>query len=121
MLLAAPLAARAECAADGKTSTLMSEGPVQVVVQPRPQPIEVGRPFELLLTLCPAQAELVRVDATMPAHRHGMNYRPSVHKEGEGRWRVEGLLWHMSGLWELQVHVKLQQQTYTLRQNVTLR
>ena len=67
------------------------------------------------------EAELVRVDATMPAHRHGMNYRPSVHNEGAGRWRVEGLLWHMSGLWELQVHVKLQQKTYTLRQNVTLR
>ncbi|HZM36011.1 MAG TPA: cytochrome c peroxidase [Burkholderiales bacterium] len=41
------------------------------------------------------------VDAHMPAHRHGMNYAPEVTSLGPGRWRAEGLLFHMPGNWEL--------------------
>ena len=36
----------------------------------------------------------------MPLHRHGMNYRPEVKALAPGRWRVEGLLFHMPGKWE---------------------
>ena len=36
-----------------------------------------------------------------PAHRHGMNYRPSISALGGGRFRAEGLLFHMPGRWEL--------------------
>ena len=85
-----------------------------------PAPIAVGRPFALLVSLCPAQARLLRVDATMPDHRHGMNYRPSVQDLGDGRWRVEGLLWHMSGRWELRLDLSLRDQTQVLRHDVTL-
>ena len=42
----------------------------------------------------------LRVDATMPEHRHGMNYRPSVRQVSPGRWRAEGLMFHMPGRWE---------------------
>jgi cytochrome c peroxidase len=43
----------------------------------------------------------LKVDAHMPAHRHGMNYAPKVTALGPGRWRAEGLLFHMPGRWEL--------------------
>jgi hypothetical protein len=43
----------------------------------------------------------VRVDARMPEHRHGMNYRPTITATGEGRYRAEGLMLHMAGKWEL--------------------
>jgi cytochrome c peroxidase len=43
----------------------------------------------------------LKVDAHMPAHRHGMNYAPKVTALGPGRWRAEGLLFHMPGKWEL--------------------
>jgi len=36
----------------------------------------------------------------MPEHRHGMNYRPEVKPLAPGRWRAEGLLFHMPGKWE---------------------
>jgi hypothetical protein len=36
----------------------------------------------------------------MPAHRHGMNYKTSVSGKGSGRYRVEGLMFHMPGHWE---------------------
>jgi hypothetical protein len=30
-----------------------------------------------------------------------MNYKPSVKPVGDGRYRVEGLMFHMPGQWEL--------------------
>ncbi len=68
-----------------------------------PEPIVAGRHFKLELQLCapagqPPGREL-RVDADMPAHRHGMNYRASLEALGDGRYRAEGLLFHMPGRW----------------------
>ena len=37
----------------------------------------------------------------MPKHRHGMNYRPVVKPLETGRFRVEGMMLHMAGRWEL--------------------
>jgi sugar lactone lactonase YvrE len=48
----------------------------------------------------PAAAHL-RVDGSMPAHRHGMNTEPVVTPLGGGRYEVKGLLLHMLGHWEL--------------------
>jgi len=61
--------------------------------------LRVGEHFALELAVCPAPDEL-RVDAWMPAHRHGMNYRPSILALGGGRYRAEGLMFHMPGRWE---------------------
>lgn len=82
--------------------------------------IEPSRHFSLQVRLCPAGAELLAVDATMPAHRHGMNYRPSLHPLGDGRWRVDGLLFHMSGAWELALDVRLGERRERLRQAIEL-
>jgi hypothetical protein len=65
-----------------------------------------SQPFALRLKLCPADARLLRVDATMPEHRHGMNYRASFKPLGEGVWQVQGLLWHMAGRWQLRLDVQ---------------
>lgn len=45
------------------------------------------------------------VDATMPAHGHGMNTVPQVFPYGDGTFRVDGLLFHMRGEWRLDVTV----------------
>jgi len=66
----------------------------------RAAPIRVGEHFALELAVCPPP-DAVRVDASMPAHRHGMNYRPSVVPLGGGRYRAEGLMLHMPGDWRL--------------------
>jgi hypothetical protein len=59
----------------------------------------VGGHFALELAVCPAP-ERLGVDAWMPDHRHGMNYRASVEDLGGGRYRATGLLFHMPGRWE---------------------
>ncbi|MFK7961810.1 MAG: hypothetical protein AB8G96_14945 [Phycisphaerales bacterium] len=40
------------------------------------------------------------VDARMPHHRHGMLVAPEVTRLGPGRFRVDGMMLHMSGYWE---------------------
>jgi hypothetical protein len=70
-----------------------------------PAPIVVGQHFVVDFAVCgrggaPAP-QAVRVDANMPEHRHGMNYRAGVIGIADGRYRAEGLLFHMPGRWEL--------------------
>lgn len=83
-------------------------------------PITIGRHFVIELQVCPADARLQRVDATMPEHRHGMNYRPSLKALGGGRWRAEGLMFHMAGRWELRFDVEAGGRSEQLRDVVTL-
>ena len=42
----------------------------------------------------------------MPEHKHGMNYRPTIVSLGSGRYRVEGMVFHMPGRWELAFDVR---------------
>jgi hypothetical protein len=83
-------------------------------------PIAVGRHFAIDVQVCPADAVLARVDATMPEHRHGMNYRPSVKRLGDGRWRVEGLMFHMPGRWALRLDVQAGGTTEQLLDTISL-
>lgn len=112
--------ALAGCEAPAGSSMAATDGPVQAWWSSQPAPIVVGEPFALLITLCPADARLLRVDASMPEHRHGMNYRATVEALGPGRWRAEGLLWHMSGHWELRLDVQWRDSEHHLRQSVQL-
>ena len=54
--------------------------------------------YEIVFAAVPAP---LAVDATMPEHRHGMNYRASVAPLRSGVWRADGLLFHMPGRWDL--------------------
>ena len=71
----------------------------------RPSPIAVGRHFAIEFAVCANDGtimpESVRVDAHMPEHKHGMNYKASIKPEAGGRYRAEGLMFHMPGRWEL--------------------
>lgn len=106
---AAPQArAQTPCGADlperGR-QTLQAQG-YQVVLSPQVWPIPVGRHFGVDIAICPtagqAMPQTVRVDADMPAHRHGMNYRATVQPASggqAGRHTAQGLMFHMPGQW----------------------
>ncbi|MEY3142921.1 MAG: hypothetical protein RLY21_1414 [Planctomycetota bacterium] len=51
-----------------------------------------------------ADAE-VFVDAEMPHHGHGMNFVPTVKRQGGDTFLGEGLLFHMPGRWVLAIDV----------------
>jgi hypothetical protein len=76
---------------------------IVVVYRTTPPVIELGQHFTIEALICaddPA-AVLTRVDAEMPEHRHGMNYRPTLKSQGAGRYLAEGFLFHMPGRWQL--------------------
>lgn len=74
-----------------------------------PDPVTIGTHFVVDMAVCSrddaAAPADVRVDATMPEHRHGMNYRPTVTARAAGVYRAEGLLFHMPGRWDVSFDV----------------
>lgn len=83
-------------------------GGLTVVFAPRPWPVPVGQHFALDIAVCAAPGTPVptslRVDADMPAHRHGMNYKPTMQALGDGRFAAQGLMFHMPGRWRLRFY-----------------
>ena len=45
------------------------------------------------------------VSADMPAHSHGMNTKPETVKLAPGKYRIDGMLFHMAGEWVVMVDV----------------
>ena len=84
-----------------------------------PAKIAVGQPFVLELAACPkrgaAISERVNLDAHMPEHRHGMNYRTKVVALGVGRFHSEGWLFHMPGRWEFLFDLGGERLTHSVR------
>lgn len=74
-----------------------------------PPKIVIGSHFAMEVVVCARGAEAIdglQVDAVMPEHRHGMNYRPAAKALGGGRYRIEGMMFHMPGRWDLHFDVK---------------
>jgi hypothetical protein len=99
-------AAAGACGDDlGDRSRRIENAHYAVVFRTVPEPIEVGAHFSLDFSVCPRgdapEPRAVRVDAQMPEHRHGMNYRPVVVARGSGMYRADGFMFHMPGRWEL--------------------
>lgn len=116
-----PWAVHAGCPIPPDATASASAGPVQARWSTEPAQVQVGEPFVMRVELCPAAAKLLRVDATMPEHRHGMNYQPSVKPLGQGLWQVEGMVWHMAGRWELKLDTELNGVAHRLAPSVTLK
>ena len=110
----------AACPAPPAGASVMADGPVQAAWQAEAGAIAVGRPFAIIVLLCPADAQLQRVDASMPEHRHGMNYKTTVTSSGAGKYRAEGLMFHMPGRWEYIFEVRAAGATERLTTNVVL-
>jgi len=111
LLLAVSSPAWADCPLDlgHGTGTVIYSDQYMIALRPDPIRIEVGEPFALIMNVCTKAgepAELVHVDVTMPEHKHGMNYAPTIQAQGQGRYRVEGLLFHMPGSWEVAFDVR---------------
>jgi hypothetical protein len=118
---AAPAAAAAQCEAPG--ARLESERLV-VVYRTLPEKVVVGQHFAVEARVCAkgagAAPTALRVDADMPAHRHGMNYRAKVAAKGDGRYVAEGLLFHMPGQWRLLFDVEAGGRRERLAADLTL-
>ena len=94
----------------GDAVRVMRSEALTVAWRSEPAAIPLGEHFVLELAVCAtgggSAIDSIAVDAEMPEHRHGMNYRPGLASLGGGRYRAEGLLFHMPGRWRLTVEVR---------------
>lgn len=125
-LFAPPPVIAADCPLDlGQgTGLVVFSQRLMVALRPDPLQIEVGQPFSLIMNVCSKRgepAELLALDATMPAHKHGMNYAAKIVPGVNGRYRVEGLVFHMPGEWELVLDVRFGGETERLTHGLVVR
>lgn len=99
-LCAAPVQAQVCGAGHGHRAETES---LAIAFTTAPPALAIGQHFELHGQICvPAGRPLpatLRVDADMPAHRHGMNYRATTTLQSDGSFSSRGLLLHMPGRW----------------------
>ena len=122
-LLAALLAGAAglvqACELPGGQAQKIQSAHYLVLYRTLPAPLKVGQHFSVEFAVCPTP-ESVRIDAGMPEHKHGMNYRPTVTATGEGRYRADGLMLHMAGKWELVFEVRAKDSVERVAQVIRL-
>lgn len=88
-------------------AALSASGTFSVRYVTQPSPIPLNEMFAINVQVIstrtnePADDVSLSVDGRMPEHRHGMNVDPIVTKTGPGSFRVEGMLFHMPGRWEI--------------------
>ncbi len=81
------------------------------------RPIEVGRLFCIKLSVTGANGlrlnefSLLKFDALMPEHRHGMVTRPRIKTLAPGQYLIEGVKLHMTGDWKFIMDLKYQKTT----------
>jgi hypothetical protein len=126
LALALAFPAWADCPLDlGRgTGWVVFSDHYMIAFRPEPMRIEVGEPFALLFNVCTKNgnpAELVAVEATMPEHKHGMNYRPTIVAAGDGRYRAEGMVFHMPGRWEVAIDVRAGEESERLTHEIILK
>lgn len=72
-------------------------------------PLTVARHFSMQFRVCrhgtPVTVKRFKLDAVMPAHNHGMNYRAKIDVGADGLIEASGLLFHMPGRWQLIVDI----------------
>ena len=110
--------------ADTTNATRLNGREFVLAWRAEPMAIPVAEFFRLHVSACARSGARVgglRMDAAMPAHGHGMNYRASVEALGNGQFIVRGLLLHMPGRWELVFDINTDDARETLRAAVDLK
>ncbi|NEQ48564.1 MAG: hypothetical protein F6K11_00285 [Leptolyngbya sp. SIO3F4] len=89
-----------------------NDGAYRIACRVLADPIPVNEPFDMEIWVMDLEADQaashagVFIDAAMPHHRHGMNQYPVVTALADGRYHVDGMLFHMPGYWEIYVDVE---------------
>lgn len=91
---------------DGLSLESISASPYSVTMSTGDREITTSQQLTIDVMICSndnVAIERLKIDATMPAHGHGMNYVPEIKDKGENRYTASGLLLHMPGMWRFEV------------------
>lgn len=109
----------------GRPLRRISGPDLDIAWRPLVDPVPVGEPFAIEFEVCPrgptATIDRLRVDAWMPEHRHGMNYRTTLSGTRPGPLRAEGLLFHMPGRWQVVFELRAGERALRLTDELTVR
>lgn len=85
-----------------------TDNKIEVAAKLPGQPIKIGEQFQIDILVCGKVFDTseIEIDATMPAHKHGMNYLPDIAKLDTHRYRASGLFFHMPGQWRFTLDLK---------------
>ncbi|MFZ4759325.1 MAG: FixH family protein [Burkholderiaceae bacterium] len=129
-LTVAPAPARAAepigCGPSAAGERRISGAEVDLAWRPAPAPISIGKPFSIEFAVCPrgpapVAIDRVKVDAWMPAHRHGMNYAPTLSGAAPGPLRADGLVFHMPGRWQVVFELRAGERPLRLTDDLTVK
>ncbi|MDJ0893237.1 MAG: hypothetical protein QNK18_18835 [Gammaproteobacteria bacterium] len=94
------------------TSVVSHSGKYIVEYVTQPSPIPPNEMFEMTVSVrerlkkTSANNVSLEIRAGMSIHNHGMNTSPVVERMKDRRFRVRGMLFHMTGPWELVFVIK---------------
>jgi hypothetical protein len=88
-----------------------ANGLYQIEIEPEAEPVQQGPLHAWIVTVKTTDGQPVvdarlAVDGGMPQHGHGLPTRPQASDIGDGRYRVEGMRFNMSGWWVLKLGVE---------------
>lgn len=99
------------CVIENTENSLKGAGEVYVAsVTTIPAQVLVGKPFSVRVSVCSKKGRPflgdLKINAMMPMHKHGMNYKPSVQKISDGKFEIKGFVFHMPGKWQYKIDLK---------------
>jgi len=121
VLLLNPVAAGAQAMGDSDLHVVSEQGLFKVAYRSSLEPVVINEMHEWTLQVFTADGEPVddasiTISGGMPAHNHGLPTNPQVTENlGDGRYRVEGLRFHMRGDWELVLDISSGDQSDSVR------
>jgi hypothetical protein len=72
-----------------------------------PSQLRVAQHFSMRFLVCrgkmPQVPDNFKVDALMPTHVHGMNYKAIIEIQPDGQVEATGMMFHMPGPWQVRV------------------
>lgn len=92
-----------------------ANGIYAVEISPEAEPVQRGPLHAWILTVKttdgqPVENARIAIDGGMPQHGHGLPTAPQVTSHlGDGRYRVEGVKFNMSGWWEFKFAISAPQ------------
>lgn len=107
-----PVAETAKPATDLTQTRTSNGGLYMVSIEPEAGEIAQGSLHAWIVTLKtpdgkPVDGAKITVGGGMPAHNHGLPTDPEMTAElGDGRYRVDGVKFSMSGRWELRFAIE---------------
>ena len=112
-----PTSFAATCDDLGSVSEVKGESGLSLYYQT--SEVTPGQHFAMSVWVCEAgkpvtNIDRMRFDATMPAHGHGMNYRPGVSQISLGHYQIDGVLLHMPGHWQWRFDITRESQKQSI-------